>query len=1161
MSEAFKKKLFTYMSDQRGFDRAEKLAEYRKMIGFGAMGELEDDYYLFLYRDSLRQGSGHYGAVVFINRADGLGKPVRVYCLETVKKEDHQGIKENHRPIYVRTALFFLKNEFQNTMAVTGGATQVFMRAKDKIEEELPNLAQPLEELETFNFDVQGQEVQYREIETKQFKKVFESKTLAAQLTLLEQGETAPAPEDPAAHPEAHLGLSLRINPVGFTEKRSLTFLPVLVPIKGGVARQGNPRRLTPGECARYDWVDLPEELEPYLHHFSRLEAPEYNDIQRTKILNRLYFPQLAETLFHLPEHLVFCQLLQQAKGFNSLEVLKFRKMGIRFAPSFRKETIFSIRLTFYVQVERPGENGMETEEVILDAGDDYVIRFTSEGIYLFFTTVDNRHYFACAEEPRHFERLFRFLEEGKEFYLYNFEEISEALKVLESEHVILEPDLMGKFKLSLRPAPVMHILPEDALKELPERIELRFDYRGEIKNFLDRNPDKEVFTYDRDTDFEGMCRKYLKTDPLLKEEMGIREKDKFIGFSYVFKRGDFIHWLMERGALYLDRGFRIYAAKWKRFVGKAGGRIGVNLLEEIDWLEFRPTVHLPGAPEGDPGLAVDQVDFDSSIVIDKKGTLHLLGREEIEKLKDIYTYGEPHGDALRIPSGNHILIDRLYDKRMEELPGLKSVLEEAKRLRENFETIGSYPLSRTFNGKLREYQQAGFNWLRFLREYGFSGCLADDMGLGKTVQTLALLQTLKTKRMLKTSLLLAPVSAIPNWEAEIEKFAPGLTYRRHLGTGRDKSVKGWKKVDLLISSYGTTRNDVELFREFQFDYIILDESQAIKNHNSLVSKAVKVLRGRTRLALSGTPIENNTMELWSLFDYMMPRYLGSRQWFQRQYASPIEKDKSSFHSEMLKKMIFPFVLRRKKEEVETELPEKTEIVSRLQMGEEQQKLYSSMAEKFRDDIGLAIDEQGVGKSSIKIFEAMLRLRQVCLFPGIVHPSYGEIPSAKFDHFTNLLEDILAEGHKVLVFSQFVETLKILRGHLDGMGVDYSYLDGSMKVDERGENVRRFQEEEERRVFLLSLKAGGTALNLTAADYVIIFDPWWNPAVEAQAIDRSHRIGQTRKVIVYKMVVQGSIEEKMLRLQEAKQELVENLIVSDSKSFKDLGKQDILSLF
>ncbi|MCU0286782.1 MAG: DEAD/DEAH box helicase, partial [Acidobacteria bacterium] len=315
------------------------------------------------------------------------------------------------------------------------------------------------------------------------------------------------------------------------------------------------------------------------------------------------------------------------------------------------------------------------------------------------------------------------------------------------------------------------------------------------------------------------------------------------------------------------------------------------------------------------------------------------------------------------------------------------------------------------------------------------------------------------------------------------------------------------------------------------------------------------------RLALSGTPIENTTMDLWSLFDFLMPGFLGTPEWFRTEWAIRVEKYKDEQKTELLKNMIYPFVLRRKKEDVEIELPEKTEMVEKLGMEEEQLRLYVNTAQYYSERVLKSIDEKGIEGSAFVILEGMLRLRQVCLFPQLIDPGFKDISSIKFARLTEMLEDILTEGHKVLIFSQFVKVLEILRSYFDGQNISYCYIDGSIETGKRGMQIRQFQEDPGKKVFLLSLKAGGVAINLTAADYVIIFDPWWNPAVEAQAIDRSHRIGQTKKVFVYRMVVKNTIEEKMLALQQEKRELVDKLITSESKAFKDLTREDIIKLF
>lgn len=1147
----FKKKLFR-LHDRLIHPNARNRDEYRRMIRYGAMGELEENYYLFLYRDIYRNAA-YYGAVIFLNKPDELGNPVRIHCLE------QDGVEQT-RNVYIRAALFFLKNECGNTLEVpdSGNITVVFERARKKINTYLSQLPTPRKELEKFNFDVSNQEVQVEEIQLKSFTRQIESRNLIRQLAKLQETPFIETVETtPEDKPAARLGLNLKIDYIGMTEGKKILFHPVVVPVKQD-GQYGSPRKISPTEVSKYQFPGLNPLLNDFLRHFAALEHQLFSDSLKTKIMNQLYFPQLVEEIFALPKGLKFCQSESAYKGLKGLKTVTFTTVRVRFAPSLKKETVFGIRLTLTAAI---GENE-EAQEMEIDTGDDYIIQVMSkedQRICLFFTSPGGGHYLAVPEKSvfSHLYGFFQFLASDREFFICDFNDILTALQSVGSEYLHIDSQLLKKYALKLRPAPVLRVHPPDPEKGKDQRVEVDFDYQREIKRFLAKHPDKEVFTYERDNEFENMCLSLLKTDPLLKQEVDYNPGEKTVGYYYYFREGDYLEWVVERGSVYLEKGFRIYMTQWKRYIGTTGSRIGITIRSKIDWLEFKPMVH---DPLTDKSFEIDVIDVEKNTVTDNKGKLHLLTKQEIEKLIAIYQYGERHGNVFRVPSKNHILIQELYDKRMDEMLELEDILASDKKLKA-FERIEDYPLSRGFNGQLRGYQTEGFKWLHFLRDYGFSGCLADDMGLGKTVQTLALLQTLKDDHLLKTSLLVAPVSAIPNWETEIGRFAPGLTFHRHIGARRDKETEGWNNVDLVITSYATLRNDVELFSAFDFDTIILDESQNIKNYTSQVSRAVKILKGNRRLALSGTPIENNTMELWSLFDFLIPGYLGTPRWFTRQFASAIERDKDSEKAALLKKMIYPFILRRKKEAVEAELPEKTEIVTKLNMEDEQFKLYTETAKHYREEIEREIDEKGVSQSSMKILEGMLRLRQLCLFPGLLDKRFNSVPSAKFDYFRELMEDILAEEHKVLVFSQFVEVLKIIREYFDEEIIDYSYIDGSVNIKNREKMVKSFQEDEDRRVFLLSLKAGGVALNLTAADYVIIFDPWWNPAVEAQAIDRSHRIGQTKKVLVYRMVMSDSIEEKMLQLQEEKKALVENLITSDAKTFKNLKKDDILRLF
>ena len=1149
----FKEKLFQ-LHDKMIRPGGSGKDEYQKMIRYGALGELGENYFLYIYRDIYRN-SAYYGAVLFLNKPDELGNPLCIYCIE------QDGVEQT-RNIYIRAALYFLKNEHPNTMEVgiSGKITEIFNRAKEKINNYIEHTPTPKVELGKFNFDVSNQVVQFSEIQLKEFTRKFENRTLKELLAKLnDTPDIETVAPDITEKSKARLGLNLKLDSSDMEEGKKILFQPVVIPLKQS-GQYSHPRKLLPTEVSKYEFVDISPVLKHFLDQFTSLESRFFSDPVKIKIINQLYFSQLIEEIFFLSEEFRFCQVKNTKKVYVPLKTIRFKSVRVCFAPSLAKETVFKIRLKLTATVP----SNAEKAEMEIDTGEDYIIQINRKEpnnprICLFFTSQEDENFLAVPEETvsRYFYGLFKFLETGREFFLHDFGDILAAFEAVASEYLHVDRQLLKKYILQLRPAPVLRISPQGLEKDKDQHLEVDFDYRREIKKFLAKNSDKEVISYEKDSEYENKCLQLLKADPLLKQEMEYDPEEKSVCYYYYFREGDYLGWVLERGNFYLEKGFRIYMAEWKRYIGTTRSSIRITLNADIDWLEFKPMVH---DDLTDKSFLIDTIDLEKNAITDNKGKLHLLTKDEIDKLTAIQFYGERHGNLFRIPSKNHILIQKLFDKRMEEIPELKEVLDSHKKLDE-FREINDYPLSKKFKGELRGYQKEGFKWLHFLRDYGFSGCLADDMGLGKTVQTLALLQTLKDKKLLKPSLLVAPVSALPNWEMEIVKFSPGLTFHRHMGIKREKDTMGWDNVDLVITSYATLRNDIEIFNQFQFDYIILDESQNIKNHISQVSRAIKVLKGNHRLALSGTPIENNSMELWSLFDFLMPSYLGTPRWFTQQFASTIEKDKNNERINLLKKMIYPFIMRRKKGEVESELPEKTEIVTKLRMEDEQLKLYIETAKYYRDELEKEIAEKGVSKSSIKILEGMLRLRQLCLFPRLMDKKYDWIPSAKFDHFTELMEDILTEDHKVLVFSQFVEMLKILKGYFDEAGMEYSYIDGSTHINDRKKTVKEFQEDSKRRVFLLSLKAGGVALNLTAADYVVIFDPWWNPAVEAQAIDRSHRIGQTKKVLVYRMVMEGSIEEKMLQLQEEKRNLVENLITSDAKTFKNLKKEDILSLF
>lgn len=463
----------------------------------------------------------------------------------------------------------------------------------------------------------------------------------------------------------------------------------------------------------------------------------------------------------------------------------------------------------------------------------------------------------------------------------------------------------------------------------------------------------------------------------------------------------------------------------------------------------------------------------------------------------------------------------------------------------------------------LRPYQQQGVAWLWFLRQNEFGGILADEMGLGKTLQTLALLTAVRLngELQLKPSLIVCPTSLVFNWVEEAKKFAPKLKVLALDGPHRQSRFGGIPEADLVVTSYALIRRDAEQYRQHEFDTVILDEAQHIKNRESQNAQAVKTIRTDHRLVLTGTPMENSVLDLWSIFDFLMPGYLGGAKDFRERYELPIVRDKDKDVQGRLTRRLKPFILRRLKRDVAKELPEKLEQVAYCELTEEQQAAYTQILEASRKEVMGAVGAQGLTKSRLVIFSALLRLRQICCDVRLLKLSDTEMksPSGKLELFSELLEEVIDGGHRALVFSQFVEMLGLLRERLDQEGVKYCYLDGSTK--NRGEVVEQFQKSNEIPLFLISLKAGGTGLNLTAADTVIHFDPWWNPAVEDQATGRAHRIGQNRVVTSYKLIARGTLEEKILSLQQRKREIAEATLDGEEAFANSLTWDEIQGLF
>ena len=540
-------------------------------------------------------------------------------------------------------------------------------------------------------------------------------------------------------------------------------------------------------------------------------------------------------------------------------------------------------------------------------------------------------------------------------------------------------------------------------------------------------------------------------------------------------------------------------------------------------------------------------------------GTLGILPEDWIRRYSMLFAVGEGKAANIKLSKYHFGVIEELYAQRNEEEIFFK-LEEKYERLKEHH-SVKQIDPPEHLSHVLRPYQISGFQWLNYLSEVNWGGILADDMGLGKTVQALSFLHHYKTEHDKLRALVVCPTSLMFNWENEIKKFTPLLSWYIHHGSPRSQQLDAFYKSDIVITTYGTLRSDIQLFTEAEFDYVILDESQAIKNPHSKVTKAASLLNAKNRLCMSGTPLQNNTFDMYAQMNFLNPGMLGCMEFFRQEFAIPIDKFGEKEQKEHLRKLLYPFILRRTKEQVAKDLPEKSEMILFCELGDEQRKIYDAYRNDYRDKILGTVEDKGVGKSQLTILQGLMKLRQICDSPSIINDDekYPNV-SVKLDELGREISENIG-NHKALVFSQFLGMLALIKDKMKELGVEYAYFDGSTSAVDREKAIQRFQTDENCRVFLISLKAGGVGLNLTAADYVYIVDPWWNPAVEQQAIDRTHRIGQTKNIFAYRMICKDTVEDKILKLQERKRALAAELITDDTSFVKSLTKEDVEYLF
>ncbi|MEX8549301.1 MAG: DEAD/DEAH box helicase [Mucilaginibacter sp.] len=611
--------------------------------------------------------------------------------------------------------------------------------------------------------------------------------------------------------------------------------------------------------------------------------------------------------------------------------------------------------------------------------------------------------------------------------------------------------------------------------------------------------------------------------------------------------------WLNEHHDELIANGFEIEQPEGEKRFLFASPKINLEIREGNDWFDIYAMVYFGS-------FAIPFIELKQHILNKRRefvlpsGEIAVIPEKWFSQYSNLL-YFSNHTDKLQLKKHHIGLVNELAASDHAEV----TMNRKLQKLND-FESLEEIPLPENFNGELRAYQKAGYDWFHFLKKYHFGGCLADDMGLGKTIQALALLQKSKEDSGSSgktTSLIIMPTSLIYNWINEAKKFTPEMQILTYTGGMRNRDATTFSNYDVVITTYGIMRIDINLLKDFFFEYIILDESQNIKNASSKSFQAATELKSRYKLILSGTPVENSVNDLWTQISFINPGLLGNQSYFQNNFVIPIEKKKDEDKAHRLQVLIKPFILRRTKEQVATELPSKTEHLFYSEMCDDQADEYEKVKSEYRNELLKSIEEGTFAQAKLHVLQGLIKLRQISNHPKLIDETY-EGGSGKFDDVWQMLTNALEGGHKVLVFSQFVRQLTLFRKELDGQNIPYAYLDG--KTKNREEEINKFQDNESLRIFLISIKAGGVGLNLTEADYVFILDPWWNPAVEQQAIDRTHRIGQTKKVIIYKFITKNSIEEKILLLQQQKIHVANSLITTEGNFIKSLTPEDIRDL-
>ncbi|MEE9438153.1 MAG: DEAD/DEAH box helicase [Saprospiraceae bacterium] len=884
--------------------------------------------------------------------------------------------------------------------------------------------------------------------------------------------------------------------------------------------------------------VDDPSQINPVLRSL-------YLDYERIRSLYNNQFPETVhpKMLNMMVKHL---ETLREVPLYYMKEKFSFRRADMRNVTMGENPAKLLLKIRANkAQFVLEGFIKFDDEEIAvkdLDGLVNPIMLFNKNQFYIVENLKSSKLLQLLIERP-----VFKYSLKSKEAF---FDQVSQLSHIAELE---FSGDLVLKEK---------EIVPLQKIIELSESTQslivqpsIRYDNNLEYRPILDAERivgKEELVKIKRDMDYES---EFLNSLAQFDTEF---ESQKHLGFFYKHLDGVIDSpWIFHLYKFCKDHDIEItgYENLEKINYNPNQAKVNISLSTGIDWFEGKIDMSFGEQTVEMQALRAAILANDTTVKL-TDGTRGLLPEEWIERLSAIFRNSEIEDDKLLISKMKFNLIDSLFDEINDDQ--LMMEIDYRKRLLLNFENIDPLPLPETINATLRPYQLEGFYWLKFLDDFGFGGCLADDMGLGKTLQVITFLAYKKEKTG-GTNLIVLPKSLLFNWEDEISKFCPDLTYMIYHGNKRKTELKNFSKYDLILSTYGTVTNDIDDIMQFHFSYAVLDESQAIKNPTSKRYKAMRLIKSNNKIVMTGTPIENHTFDLYAQFNFINPGFFGSTNSFRMNFAEPIDSFGNQAVASELRKLVKPFLLRRTKEQVAKDLPPKTESIIHVEMTAKQRVVYDAFVERYKSYLSQKINENGVQRSKMFVIEALLKLRQICNSPALLNEDKNyPNESVKIDVLMEKLSELVA-NHKVLVISQFTSMLALIKERIEGAQIPYAYLDGSTK--DRKKVVDGFNTNDECRVFLLSLKAGGVGLNLASADYVYLMDPWWNPAAESQAIDRAHRIGQENHVFAYRMICKDSIEEKIQILQQRKRKMAKDIIQVEESFLKSLTQDDIMALF